>query len=61
MKNPPTWIKLNFCTGGNCVEVASVANEYWLRDSHDPEKILKFTKAEWQAFIGGVKDGEFDL
>jgi hypothetical protein len=23
--------------------------------------ILTFTRAEWDAFIGGAKDGEFDL
>lgn len=32
-----------------------------LRNSADPETILFFTKAEWDAFKGGAKDGEFDL
>ncbi|MDP9870369.1 MULTISPECIES: hypothetical protein [Streptosporangium] len=25
------------------------------------EGLLAFNKAEWTAFIGGVKDGEFDI
>jgi hypothetical protein len=32
-----------------------------VRDSKDADgPKLVFTRAEWQAFIGGVKDGEFD-
>ncbi|BEL10142.1 hypothetical protein Q0Z83_083330 [Actinoplanes sichuanensis] len=32
-----------------------------MRNSTDPATILFFTKAEWDAFTGGVNDGEFDL
>lgn len=33
-----------------------------MRDAKRPEgPILVFTPSEWEAFIGGVKDGEFDL
>ena len=48
--------------GGNCVEVADLPNdEIAVRDSKDPDgPALVFTLAEWQAFIGGAKDGEFD-
>jgi hypothetical protein len=32
-----------------------------MRDSKNPDgPVLYFTEAEWEAFIGGVKDGEFD-
>ena len=32
-----------------------------MRDAKNPEgPILYFTEAEWDAFIAGVKDGEFD-
>ncbi|MEV6861256.1 DUF397 domain-containing protein [Streptosporangium subroseum] len=35
---------------------------YVLRDSKDPDgPKLYFTDAEWEAFVGGVKDGEFDV
>lgn len=33
-----------------------------MRDGKHPEgPVLVFTPAEWDAFVGGVKDGEFDL
>ncbi|HEV2451539.1 MAG TPA: DUF397 domain-containing protein [Streptosporangiaceae bacterium] len=33
-----------------------------MRDSDHPEgPVLKFTQAEWDAFVAGVRDGEFDL
>jgi hypothetical protein len=48
--------------GANCVEVAELPDGgVAVRDSKDPDgPKLTFTPAEWQAFIGGVKDGEFD-
>ncbi|WP_307834821.1 DUF397 domain-containing protein [Paractinoplanes lichenicola] len=48
---------------GNCVEVAeNLDGIVALRDTKDRDGgTLIFTHAEWQAFIGGVKDGEFDL
>jgi hypothetical protein len=45
-----------------CVEVAVLSNGYAVRNSTDPEgPVLFFTQAEWDAFVGGAKDGEFDL
>ncbi|MDR0346671.1 MAG: DUF397 domain-containing protein [Nocardiopsaceae bacterium] len=35
---------------------------YLMRDSSKPGgPVLAFTPAEWEAFILGVKDGEFDV
>jgi hypothetical protein len=46
----------------NCVEVAFVDDAIAVRDSRHPEgPVLLFTQAEWDAFVGGAKDGEFDL
>jgi Domain of unknown function (DUF397) len=59
----PVWIKssLSF-SNGNCVEVANLANdEIGVRNSRDAEgAILRFTPDEWHAFLGGVRNGEFD-
>lgn len=46
---------------GNCVEVAHLlGGGRAVRDSKNPDgPMLRFTSNEWQAFIGGVKDGEF--
>ncbi|MEU4235660.1 DUF397 domain-containing protein [Nonomuraea sp. NPDC026600] len=48
--------------GGNCVEVAELSGGHrGVRDSKNPTgPALIFTPGEWDAFIGGVKDGEFD-
>lgn len=57
------WIKssLSF-SNSNCVEVASLpAGEIGVRHSKDSEgPVLRFTPGEWQAFLGGVRNGEFD-
>ena len=46
----------------NCVEVAFVDEAIVVRDSKNPDgPALIFTAAEWDAFVGGAKDGEFDL
>lgn len=49
--------------GGNCVEVArNLPGIVAVRDSKNPTgPALIFTPAEWEAFLGGTKDGEFDL
>ncbi|GGN98579.1 DUF397 domain-containing protein [Microbispora bryophytorum] len=46
-----------------CVEVAVLSDGHvGVRDSKNQDgPALVFTPAEWDAFIGGVKDGEFDL
>ncbi|WP_067136621.1 DUF397 domain-containing protein [Microtetraspora malaysiensis] len=48
---------------GNCVEVAALPEGHvGVRDSKDQDgPVLVFTPGEWDAFVGGVKDGEFDL
>ena len=46
----------------NCVEVAFVGDAIAVRDSKNPAgPVLLFTQGEWDAFVGGAKDGEFDL
>jgi len=48
-------------TGGNCVEVAFLpSGDVAMRNSRQPAgPALIFTQAEWDAFIGGARDGEF--
>lgn len=46
----------------NCVEVAFVGGAIAVRDSKNREGgTLVFTPGEWDAFVAGTKDGEFDL
>ncbi|TDD58213.1 DUF397 domain-containing protein [Kribbella antibiotica] len=49
--------------GGNCIEVAFLDDgRVAVRDTKDSGTgpVLRFTPGEWNAFILGVKDGEFD-
>ena len=48
-------------TGGNCVEVAFLSQgQVAVRDSRDPNgPALVFSAPEWDAFIGGAKEGDF--
>ncbi len=49
---PPPW----------CVEVAKNSGGVQVRDSKNPSgSILSFNKEEWNAFLAGVKNGEFDI
>jgi hypothetical protein len=44
------------------VEVAFVDDLIGLRNSADPAgPVLVFTQGEWDAFVAGARDGEFDL
>jgi hypothetical protein len=57
------WIKssLSF-SNSNCVEVAGLSDgRIGVRHSKDAEGlVLQFTPGEWRAFLGGVRNGEFD-
>lgn len=57
------WIKSSYSgpTGGNCMEVAFLADGHVaVRNSRQPGgPALVFTRAEWDAFLGGARDGEF--
>lgn len=49
-------------TNGACVEVRKTADAVEVRHSKNPDgEVLSFTFAEWDAFTGGVEDGEFQL
>jgi hypothetical protein len=57
------WVKssLSFANG-NCVEVAGLPDgRIGVRHSKNVTgPILRFTSDEWHAFLGGVRNGEFD-
>jgi hypothetical protein len=56
-----TWRKSSYSSyAGQCIEVAAGAT-IRVRDSKNPRGgVLNFTPGEWDAFIGGVRNGEFD-
>jgi hypothetical protein len=42
------------------VEVAFVDSNVLMRNRSAADRILVFTQAEWEAFVSGALDGEFD-
>lgn len=71
MESALNWRKSSYtgANGGDCVEVAALdaAPDFKpdavlaVRDSKNPDRaLLYFNPREWDAFLKGVKDGEFD-
>jgi Domain of unknown function (DUF397) len=59
----PRWVKSSLSySNGACVEVADLPDgAVGVRHSMDPSgPLLRFTPAEWRAFLGGAQAGEFD-
>jgi hypothetical protein len=57
------WIKSSLSyANGNCVEATSLpGGKIGVRNSRDSAgPVLRFTLEEWRAFVGGVRNGEFD-
>jgi Domain of unknown function (DUF397) len=59
---PPEWVTSTLSKAENCVEVADLPDRLvGVRNSREADgAVLCFTPDEWQAFIGGVRNGEFD-
>lgn len=57
------WRRTSFCNNGSCVEVAYLDDDdqVAVRDSKDHDgPMLIFTATEWDGFLSGVRDGQFD-
>ncbi|WP_018640151.1 DUF397 domain-containing protein [Parafrankia elaeagni] len=59
-----TWRKSSYSggNGGNCVEVAELPDggRAVRHSKHPDSSVLSFTAAEWEAFLAGARDGEFN-
>jgi hypothetical protein len=57
------WRKSTRSGANGCVEVAVVDGQVAVRDSKQrgAGPVLVFTAHEWEAFVGGVRTGEFEL
>jgi hypothetical protein len=63
MQHKNTWFKSTRSgPAGHCVEAMHLdGGGVAVRDSKNPNgPALQFTAEEWDAFVGGAKDGEFD-
>ena len=56
------WHKSSWSGTSGCVEVATLDQLVGVRDSKDCQgPVLVFRFDEWDAFLAGVRGGEFDL
>jgi len=56
-----SWKKSTASLMGDCVEVARAGETIFVRDSKNPlGPVLTFSGAEWEAFLIGVRDGQFN-
>jgi Domain of unknown function (DUF397) len=56
------WHKSTRSGDGGCVEVATREPVVGVRDSKDRQgPVLVFRFDEWNAFLAGVRDGEFNI
>lgn len=68
MKHLPQFDENNFKKSSlchhiiHCVKVAHKDGTIAIKDSKNPQQgALYFNKGEWEAFVSGVKNGEFDF
>lgn len=55
------WRRSTWCTSSSCVEIGVRGEMVLVRDSKSADALpLAYTKEEWDAFVAGVKAGEFD-
>ncbi|KAB1912675.1 MULTISPECIES: DUF397 domain-containing protein [unclassified Micromonospora] len=56
------WQRAEGDSSESAVEVAFVGDLIGMRNSAEPDgPVLVFTQDEWDAFVAGAQDGEFDL
>ncbi len=62
MSTNTTWVKAKKSSnGGSCVEVRRHDGVIEVRDSKDRTgPVLSFSPAEWDAFLNGARNAEFD-
>jgi Domain of unknown function (DUF397) len=57
----PTWHISRRCDTGSCVEIGTLGESVLVRSSTDPDGArVRLSRAEWQVFVAGVKNGDFD-
>jgi hypothetical protein len=46
--------------GSDCLELAEQGSDILMRESDNPDVIIRTSRAKLRAFLGGAKEGEFD-
>ncbi|GAA0924530.1 DUF397 domain-containing protein [Streptomyces thermoalcalitolerans] len=55
------WRKSSYSEqSGNCLELATAGDLVLVRESDEPDVVVRTTRAKLAAFLAGAKAGEFD-
>jgi hypothetical protein len=61
INNRIEWRTSTYSNNGTCVEVANLDEAVLVRDTKDRNRRpVRWTPGVWQAFVAGVKSGEFE-
>jgi hypothetical protein len=56
-----SWRVAQRCNGGECVRVAAHGDSIMIgHTEYRDGPVISYTRAEWAAFVEGIKQGEFD-
>jgi predicted secreted Zn-dependent protease len=56
-----TWRTARSCDAGTCVQVARKGDTVLIRDSKNVAgPVLTYSGAEWDTFVQGIRQGDFD-
>jgi hypothetical protein len=59
--SPNVWRKSTASASENCIEVSFTGEFVLMRHSRNPQgPVLSCSRSEWEAFLIGIRDGEFD-
>jgi uncharacterized protein DUF397 len=53
------WVRGSSCADGACAEVAADGEFVYLRNSREPDKIIKLDRDDWAAFRAAIHAGQF--
>ena len=57
----PIWRIAKLCDTGQCVEIGTLGKSVLIRSSAGGDgSYVTLSRDEWQVFVAGVKDGDFD-
>lgn len=61
LNRPTDWVKSSFSGNCGCIEVQrQFDGSVLIRNSNRPEEWIQDTAQAWDAFVAGVRAGEFD-
>jgi hypothetical protein len=56
-----TWQRSTRCDSGQCVEVARGDGHVLVRNSNQPDTVLRLAADQWHRLVGAIKSGELGV